>query len=533
MLRFPLLTLLVLVALAAALLPSSIVPDAHAGKLTKRALPSLPGCTAKWSKKNQRTRDVDRDRVPNIIDKDIDGDRRANGRDVDVDGDRRANVRDRDVDADAIPNRADRDIDSDRRLNQVDRDIDGDRQANKSDLDMDGDKLPNRTDPDIDGDCVPNASDPDMDGDGIPNVSDDNADGSGPARATADATAPTRVAPQFFGVVNEHAMAATGPDRDALLDQVVASGTRTIRQTFDWKEIERSPGIYNWGWYDEWMKAVSARGLTVLPILFNPPSFRSSAPGDPERGIYPPRSNGEFAEFAAQAARRYGPNGSFWAERPDLPARPVRAWQVWNEPNIKFYWPDGADPAAYVSMLRTVGATIKSVDPGAEIVTAGVPQSPGDGHMPLAEFVTGMYNAGAKGAFDTLAVHPYASSADGSLGLVDTVRKLMDANGDASSSIWVTEIGWSDTGPASPYTVGEAGQSEMIRRLFTALAAQRDRLRLKGVVYYAWRDAPPYGGRQDFWGLHTGLYAIDGSPKPALQTYVATLRSLSDTSAAR
>ena len=30
---------------------------------------------------------------------------------------------------------------------------------------------------------------------------------------------------------------------------------------------------------------------------------------------------------------RYGPAGSLWAERPELPRIPIRAWQVFNETN--------------------------------------------------------------------------------------------------------------------------------------------------------------------------------------------------------
>ena len=44
-------------------------------------------------------------------------------------------------------------------------------------------------------------------------------------------------------------------------------------------------------------------------------------------------------------------------------------------------------------------------------------------------------------------------------------------------------------------------------------------LRIRGIVYFAWRDAPPYAGGTDFWGLHTGLLAQDGSGKPALSAY--------------
>lgn len=523
-----LLSLSFLVALAS-LLPSAVVSDAYAGERAKLARFKPLGCTAKWNKKNQRIRDADRDGRPNIVDPDIDGDGRANGRDADIDGDGIPNRRDLDVDADGIPNRVDRDIDSDRRANPRDRDMDGDGRRNARDRDMDGDALPNGVDPEIDGDCVRNVADADMDGDGVPNFRDDDADSAGRDLARTAQASPRRVAPQFFGVVNEYAFVAAGANRDLLLDQVVATGNRVIRQKFDWALIERERGVYDFSPYDAWMTAVAARGLEVLPILFNPPPFRSSAPPNPQRGTYPPASNGDFAIFARLLARRYGPGGSFWARHPRLPARPVRAWQIWNEPNVRAYWPSGPDPAAYVAMLRTVGNAIRDDDPGAEIVAGGLTDSPSN--MAPTEFAARMYAVGAKGSFDTMGVHAYSSSPDRTLDIVDSLRRVMDGNGDSGRRLWVTEVGWADAGPPSQYTIGVEGQSEMIRRVYTALVGERDRLRLRGVIYYAWRDAPAYGERGDFWGLHTGLFDIGGAPKPALSTYVATLRDLSDPAA--
>ena len=35
---------------------------------------------------------------------------------------------------------------------------------------------------------------------------------------------------------------------------------------------------------------------------------------------------------------RYGENGTFWTENPELPQAPVRTWQIWNEPHLRFQW---------------------------------------------------------------------------------------------------------------------------------------------------------------------------------------------------
>ena len=204
---------------------------------------------------------------------------------------------------------------------------------------------------------------------------------------------------------------------------------------------------------------------------------------------------------------------------------PIHSWQIWNEPSLPAYWPTGPDPAAYTRLLSVVGSAIKRKDPTAEIVSAGIPQSRLG--MPFAEFLNGMYAAGARGAFDTLAIHPYAKDDAGVAAAVRSAREIMDANGDRSAPIWVTEVGWASAGPASQFTVGARGQAQRIRSTLTSLVDIRSQEHLRGVVYFGWRDGAPYAPLfKDFWGLHTGLLTIHGTAKPALGAFADTLARL-------
>ena len=55
----------------------------------------------------------------------------------------------------------------------------------------------------------------------------------------------------------------------------------------------------------------------------------------------------------------------------------------------------------------------------------------------------------------------------------------------------------------------------------------RKRLKLRGFVYYSWRDATPYApDYRDMWGLHTGLVQLNGRPKPALLEFTRAIRRL-------
>jgi hypothetical protein len=330
----------------------------------------------------------------------------------------------------------------------------------------------------------------------------------------------------FFGIVTEDVFAHPGSYRNRTLNRQAGIGIGLVRQTFDWATIERKRGVYDLTLYDGLVAALAAHHMHLLPVLLDPPKFRSSAPKrGAKAGTYPPSDNVAMGKFAKVLVRRYGPNGTFWAERPGLPKVPITSWQIWNEPSLPAYWPSGPNPAAYTRMLSTVGAAIKSVDPNAEIVTAGIPQSRLG--IPFARFVKGMYSAGAKGTFTTLAIHPYAENDAGVAAAVRSARQIMDSRGDTSAPIWVTEVGWASAGPASPFTVGARGQAQRIRSTFDTLVSIRNQEHLRGVVYFGWRDGAPYAPNfKDFWGLHTGLLTVHGSAKPALQAFSDTLAKL-------
>lgn len=422
------------------------------------------------------------------------------------------------------------------------KDRDGDCIANTRDRDIDGDRIPNHRDSDMDGDRKRNSRDSDVDGDRVPNARDRQPFGvqvggtrygvAAPgrvriARTTKQAVAGLprglRVPRAFLGVVAEDALAETGPAGAPAMPRIAASGVGLLRQTFSWRNIELRPGVLDFSAYDAFVADAARRGIDLLPILFDPPAFRSSAPSGQTRMTYPPASDAAFAMFAAILVARYGPTGSFWSARPDVPRRPIRAWQVWNEPNLKAYWGGKPDAVAYTRMLKTVHRAIRSVDPSATVVTAGLPESRlGDSPR---RFLARMYRAGAKGHFQALALNPYATTADGVLEILVAMRRQMNKAKDRAA-MWVTEIGWATTGTSSTYDLGEKAHAAVVTQTVALLARNAKRLNLRGVVYYAWRDLPVYEGGRDFWGLHTGLLSQDGTPKPAYRALTSLLRRL-------
>jgi hypothetical protein len=331
----------------------------------------------------------------------------------------------------------------------------------------------------------------------------------------------------FAGLVSEDAFYGTPAYRASVLDRVARAGAGTMRQTLDWALIEPVRGRRDWSRFDAWVGATARANIQVLPVVFNPPAWASKRPRKrAKRGTYPPKRNSQFAAFAADAARRYGPNGTFWAANPGIPPHPITSWQIWNEPNLPVYWQPKPRASKYVALLRATSRAIKQVNPEARILTAGLPKSKIRGSIPLATFVRQIYAVHGADAFDALAVNPYSRTAKGVVAFLKSMRSTMDARGDSTGDLWATEIGWSDNGPGAKFRLGSKGQARAIQASLTTLWAAREALRLQGVIYFNWRDAKPYPGGRDFWGLHTGLVRRNGTAKPALRAFADAVANL-------
>lgn len=257
-------------------------------------------------------------------------------------------------------------------------------------------------------------------------------------------------------------------DRD--LNLVQEAGFTWVKQLFSWQDIEGAgKGQFDWERPDRIVEDVNKRGLKLL--------VRISM--DPERPFWagnPPDNAQHFADFAGQVAARYRGR--------------IHAYQVWNEPNLAREWGGKRpDPAGYVRMLRLAYAAIKSADPNAIVITAGMAPTTEDSNraMPDMRFYQGMYDAMGRsdGYFDMLGVHGagYAASPETdpqvvattpklhnndpsptelkrvySFRHVEDVRALMVRNGDANKRVVVLEFGWTtDNRPDSPYYWHGAG----------------------------------------------------------------------------
>lgn len=319
------------------------------------------------------------------------------------------------------------------------------------------------------------------------------------------------------------------------LQMIRDAGFHWIRQEFPWEDIEKPAKgqfwdtKYNhstWDKYDRIVALAQEYGIEIIARLDRPPGwtrYGGRAPGD----FGPPDNYDDYGDFVAAVVQRY--KGK------------IRFYQLWNEPNIYPEWGEqDVNPADYTRLLKIGYTRAKAVDPGVVIVSAALAQTvePGGRWLNDRLFLQQMYDAGARGFFDILAVNDYglfSGPGDRRLDENDRInfsrpiqlREIMVKNGDANTPIWAMEIGWN----AQPAYFEDVpfGRVDEKRQAQYAVAAYDRALEewpwMGGMAYWFLRRVDEREKNQPMYYFR--LLEPDFKPLPvysALQAYIPTAR---------
>ena len=300
-----------------------------------------------------------------------------------------------------------------------------------------------------------------------------------------------------FGVTSH----LTWPDytpaqRVRMLDDLRAAGVEWIRIDVYWRVLEpvpgeRAPSVV--ALTDEVVDLARARGMAVMVNLGSTPPWAASG-----RPTDPPADPAAYGTIARWAAVHF--------------AGRVAAWGVYNSPNLH-----GWSPRAYATVLRAAYPAIKAGDPDALVVAGNLATND-------AAWVAGLYEAGARGAFDVLATHAYQSPRNlppeaANVGVrwriahVAAVRRVMVEDGDARTPIWFTEFGWSshpNDGSERPWAVGVTREEQADYAVRAFLYVAHEFPYVTAMFWYNDRDKSLGNVQEDNYGLVTR----DLSPKP-------------------
>jgi hypothetical protein len=174
----------------------------------------------------------------------------------------------------------------------------------------------------------------------------------------------------FFGVMVNGVLDAPSVNLGAESATMRRSGVESERFEIAWDLVEPARGQFEWASIDRKVAAPARNRIDVLGLVVRTPNWAASQPGQP---FAPPRDPATYAAFLRTLVGRYGPRGSFWAANRSLPRRPVRSWQIWNEPNIAINFVGVRSwPAPYARLLRAAYRAVHGADRGARVVMAGL-----------------------------------------------------------------------------------------------------------------------------------------------------------------
>ncbi|MBK8137725.1 MAG: hypothetical protein IPK52_18235 [Chloroflexi bacterium] len=251
-----------------------------------------------------------------------------------------------------------------------------------------------------------------------------------------------------------------------------------VKQTVAWRDIQSAPDApFDFSRIGAIVDEVDVPGLQLIARLVGTPDWAFRPDASPEAHDTPPLHNAEFGAYCGALA------GHFKGR--------IRAYQIWNEPNLAREWGGFVPSAAeYVGMLAACSTAIRAADPDAILISAGLSPTGNDDAAARrddlylqdlydAQFQTYIDVVGAHAAgYDAPEVGPDDAVAKGgqrwmSFRRVEDLRKIMIANGDAARQMALLEVGWT-TNPIHPdyawYAVTPEQQAEYLRGAYAYAA---------------------------------------------------------------
>jgi hypothetical protein len=355
-----------------------------------------------------------------------------------------------------------------------------------------------------------------------------------PQRTSTSPSVPAAVPAGFVGVDVDGPVFGQDDtiDFDRQVGTMVANGIESVRVAFNWAAAEP---------YESWSKvptvdrdeytnvggkpflftqtdavvgAAAQHGVTVLPTVLYTPSW--DAKNNKQGPINTPQRTGPYGAYLTALIGRYGPHGSFWKANPQIHRLPIRSWQIWNEENLTYYWPQPF-ASSYVALLRTAHAAVRKADPGAKVVLGALTN--------LAwKSIGQIYSiGGARNLFDIAAVNGFTKLPADVILYMRFMRNAMIHFKDGQKPLLATEISWPSAQGKShqkfDFDTTQAGQARNIAALLPMIGASYKSLRLAGFYYYTWMGDE---GDRSLAFNFAGLLRFDNNKvivKPALGAF--------------
>jgi hypothetical protein len=332
----------------------------------------------------------------------------------------------------------------------------------------------------------------------------------------------------YYGINAQWLFSTPQDTWPAQFQAMVQGGLTTVRTDARWSAAEPSAPsggqhTYDWSFFDTIVGNLAKYGIRWMPTLDYPPMWAQEDPSDlgseMKEGNVP-----DFVDYATALTRRYGNGGAFWHEHPELQPVPVREWEVWNEPNVTYYWnPQTNAPERYADLYLATRGAIKAVNPKAVVMAGGLALV----NPPIAsdeiDFIKRMFahrpEVGTN--VDVWGLHPYQESIYWTFRRFAIWRQALDKLAGRREPIAINELGYTTTKVSD----------ELRGQELTELAQQlpRSGCEIYDFLPYVWLSPEADGSDPEQW---FGIWNHNGTPKPSGRQFVDAvlqMRGLSST----
>ncbi len=255
-----------------------------------------------------------------------------------------------------------------------------------------------------------------------------------------------------------------GQSAEQLLQWVQELDIDWVKIVVNWRELEPEPDLIDWQMLDTTIEGLHRQNRRIMLTLTGAPNWARPSATSYVLSLSqygPPDSVDTYAHFAARTANRYRGR--------------VQAYEIWLEPNLRRSWLDAGSTSrdttrlsriSYLPLLSAAAEAIRSVDPTAQIVSAGLaPTGLTSPQNSIADrlFLRTLLDGGLLELVDAVGVQPdgfanppearCCAMTEGVLThfeqpefyffeTLSAYRQLVDTAGGEDVPLWVTRFGW-------------------------------------------------------------------------------------------
>ncbi len=251
---------------------------------------------------------------------------------------------------------------------------------------------------------------------------------------------------------------AQGRNQERTCTAAVNVNLPIVRDEVHWRTVESVKGQLSFPERARWVESATENGIKCLVVLsYGNPIYDFGRPtqADLDAGAawdctIPVRDGDPETTADDEYFDAYVRYVDFVSKSL---AGKVEAYEIWNEPDIKYFNSKDATAADYAEMLKAAYQTIKQNDPDVTVLGGAIALQ--------TDFIDGMMKAGAGSYMDGLSVHYYLGKRapeNRARNRLNEYRDVLVKYGYDKMPVWVTETGWANS------NVDEQTQAQYIVR---------------------------------------------------------------------